>query len=204
MRYLVMVFFLLISFTKTGWAIQIVEPAEGAKLIVGTKVRIVVKPDPGEKWKGVYLGFDALKHDPIANIYTDEMTIEQDEDIGSSKFSVIAIDETGKEIELTRTVYIVLPPSVKLESLKVRDDQKTLFMRVGSKRKIYLYGKFSDGVERKLFAATSIITYATSDEKVATVATDGLVTGIGVGQAQITVASGDKKLVIGVSIKPKK
>lgn len=207
MRLYVLVLIGILTFNavaRLGYAIEISEPVEGSQIPIGTTVRIVVKPATGETWKAVYFGFDPIEYDAVQHEYIKKVPVLPEADIGATSLKILAIDGSGKEFELTRTVYINLPSNVKLESLKVRDDQKTLFMRVGSKRKIFLYGKFSDGVERKMFAASRETTYKTIDEKIASVSDEGLVTAINSGQAKVIITNGDKKLEIGVSIKPRK
>ncbi len=203
MRKLILILILLIANTKSGWALQI-DPVENARLQAGTTVHIVVKPDTNENWKAIFFGVDRLQYDMSQKAYVGEMTLPQDEELGFVELSIIAVDYAGKETEFIRSVEILPPSGVTLKGLRIRDDQKTLFIRAGRKEKIDLYGQYSDGIERYLSGASSAITFTSSDEKVATVANDGLVTAISVGQSKVTISIGNKKLVIIISVKPKK
>jgi hypothetical protein len=145
-----------------------------------------------------------LKYDKREKAYVGHMMLPPNEELGFVKLSIIAIDNTGKETEFVRSVEILPPSGVTLIGLRIRDDQIQLYMRVGRKEKIDLYGQFSDGIERYLSGSSSTVTYTSSDANVATVTNDGLIIARDVGQATINVRTGGKKISIAVAVKPKK
>lgn len=98
------------------------------------------------------------------------------------------------------TVRIVLPPDVVLQSLRVDEDQEALFLRIASKRKVYVFGRFSDSIERVVSSTLLGTTYQSADQKVASIDTEGLVTAVGPGQTEITVKNGTKQIKIQVYV----
>jgi hypothetical protein len=125
--------------------------------------------------------------------------------IGPLTFSAIGQvlgQRTGAPPEARVTVLVGLPPAVTLQGIRVRDDQKHLFMRTEGKRKLYVLGQFSDGVERDV-SATFGTTYTSNDEEVATVDSEGLISARGVGTAKIKVENGNFELVVNATVRPR-
>jgi hypothetical protein len=75
-------------------------------------------------------------------------------------------------------------------------------MRTEGKRKLYVLGQFSDGVERDV-SATFGTTYTSNDEEVATVDSEGLISARGVGTAKIKVENGNFELVVNATVRPR-
>lgn len=75
-------------------------------------------------------------------------------------------------------------------------------MRVEAKRKLHVFGRFSDGIERDISVGLGT-TYTSSDDKVATTDANGLVTARGAGTAKITVKNGKFDLTVDVVVKAK-
>ncbi|MEW6684158.1 MAG: Ig-like domain-containing protein [Nitrospirota bacterium] len=110
--------------------------------------------------------------------------------------------KTGTAPEAEVTIQVVLPANVTLNAIRVRDDQRILFMRVGGKRKSYVYGQFSDGVERLVSSTTSGTRYEVADPSIAVVDGEGVVTMLATGTTTITITNGDKRLQIEVRPAP--
>lgn len=208
----VLLILLLMLGIQNVLAIEITEPTEDAKFEIGTTIRIIVKPQPGENWNAVYFGFDALTYDAIQNVFTRELTIKNNMKIGYSTLKVLAI-KNGQETELTRRVEIVLPTNVKLTSIDVYPSSVFLTkLPQGSDPKriialetenLSIAGVYSDGVRREISSSPPDTTYVCSNESVVTVDSNGKLTAQGVGTANITVKVGDLKALIRVNVKAK-
>lgn len=68
-----------------------------------------------------------------------------------------------------------------LQGLKVDPDQRTIFSAVGTGKKLYIDGQYSDGVDRSLDDPATGTTYETSDPKIATVDVNGMVMAVAPG-----------------------
>lgn len=186
------------------WAFDIIEPTEGQKIELGTVLRVVIKPQIGEKIISVGVGFDEIPYNSSMGAFVREFPIPKEAKPREIVLKIEVLLETKEILQATRTIYFTIPTSVTVQKIRVDSDQETLFMRVSKKEAIYVFGQYSDGVERNVSSSASGTTYTTSDENIAVVDTDGLVTAIGVGTAKITVRNGDKTLVIDVVVKAKK
>lgn len=109
-----------------------------------------------------------------------------------------------KVVESQLQILVTLPSTVTLLGMRVRDDQKYLFMDTGGKRKIRLYGQYSDGIERDVSSSATGTTYTSSDEKIAVADSNGLVTAVAPGTAKITIKNGKNEITVVVDVKPKK
>lgn len=185
-----------------SYALEIVEPSEGQKVEVGAKLRVVVRPAPGERWKGVGVAFESLSYDSGLGAYVGEFPVPRDARLGSRDVVVSALSESDQESKLKRKINIVLPPTIVLQSIRVNDYQRRLFLRTAKKEALYVYGQFSDGDERLVSSGAIGTTYTTSDSNVATIDPDGLVTAQSPGQATITIKNGGRQLQVEVHVKP--
>lgn len=192
----------LLTFPFPAWGLQIVAPEEGQKVAVGSSLTVIVRPEPGEAWEAIALGFDAMEFNATTGDYRRTIKIP-DKLLGQSELPIVGRDKTGNEVEVRRNIFVVLPSNTVLNNMRVDNDQRTLFMRAEARRNIYLYGLFSDGIEREISSSTSGTIYQISDPKIAVVDSEGLVTAIAPGRAFITAKNGDRKLQIEVIIKPK-
>lgn len=121
--------------------------------------------------------------------------------------SYTSINALAQPVEGNQTIVspeiklnVRIPSTVILQGLRVNDDQRTIFPVVGTIKKLYIYGKYSDGFDRRLDDPATGTTYETSDPKIATVDIKGLVTAVAPGKAVITVKNGDKRLQIQVVV----
>lgn len=206
----ILIYVLVLS--RPAWALRVITPQMGEKIPAGSDLTVIVKPDPGEEWEAVALGFDAMDFNAATQEYRRTIKIPSDL-LGLSDFPIIGRDKAGNEIEITVNVIVILPSTVKLKNLKA--DPKEMFLRklppgsdpnqvrFAETERIAVMGIFSDGIEREVSSSSLGATYQTSDPKIATVDTEGLVTAVAPGKAVITVKNGDKQLQVQVNVSAK-
>ncbi|MEO5657202.1 MAG: Ig-like domain-containing protein [Nitrospiria bacterium] len=97
-----------------------------------------------------------------------------------------------------------LPSFITLKSLRVRDDQRMEFIRVSRTRTLYVYGQFSDGIERQVSSSALGTTYQSTDATIATVDSEGMIAAKSVGKTTITVKNGSAQLKVEVHVLPPK
>ena len=192
-RLLVLCFFSIPGFVN---ALDIVEPVEGQTVQLGSTLRIVVKPEPGESWKGVAIGFDEVPYDSSLNAYVREFQVPSKGKFGPLKLTITALSENDDLVTLTRTITVAPPSNLSLNDIRIRDDQKKLFFfAAGDSYQLRVTGQFSDGVERDVSGGFGT-TYTSSDEDVVTIDANGLVTAQRVGTAKIKVRNREFALTV--------
>jgi len=208
-------FAILIS--KNAWSLSITSPQEGAEVYAGAKLQVIVKPAPGEKWEKVILGIFPMSYNPLTNQYKEDIEIPKNAS-GYISFDVLAVDKSGNEIELKRTLFVKLPLNVVLKGIVAGNDSggPTVYlekMPPGSKpvdienyenEQLSVHGQYSDNVNRTMTTSSSGTTYTSSNENIATVSPEGKVTAQGLGTATITVRNGKYNATVKVVVKPYK
>jgi hypothetical protein len=198
------IFLMIMTSVSMGWALTITQPQSGAAFHPGDRVMVRAEPAVGETFQAVFI---RTLHQPHSTIdveapYEFEFTIDP-VFTGADTILVSGKLPNGGIVEAEVQILVTLTPSVVLEGIRVDRDQETLFMQVGSKRKIYVDGTFSDGVVRDVSSTFMGTTYTTSNEKIATVDANGLVTATGPGTAKITIKSGKHELTIEADVESK-
>jgi len=194
-------------------ALQIVSPKEGEVVFAGSKVTLIIKPAVGEEWEYVLYGLDTLSYEPLTQDYRATLTIPANLS-GYQELSVTALDKYGKETEIKRNILVKLPLNVVLQGIRVGEDIMVLYIappdstpedkqRIESDE-ISVAGLYSDGVNRSITPSTMGTTYASSDEKIATVDSEGKLTARGLGRVKITVRNGKYSAEVKVVVKPYK
>ncbi|WDT77576.1 MAG: Ig-like domain-containing protein [Candidatus Manganitrophus sp.] len=190
-------------------AIEVESPAEGSIVHSGEVVNIRIVPSPGEQIGGVVM---VLGEPDTASPYDFQYEVKPD-DIGDLTLSFMALKPSGQFSSKIQLHLIgIIPPSVTLQSLRA-EPEEVIFRKLpaGSNpnqvhdsetERIAVMGTFSDGAEREISLLPGT-TYQSSDIKIATVDSKGLVTAIGPGKAFITIKYGDKKLQIPVFVRVK-
>ncbi|MEW6684161.1 MAG: Ig-like domain-containing protein [Nitrospirota bacterium] len=110
--------------------------------------------------------------------------------------------KTGAAPEAEVTIQVLVPANVTLQALRVREDQRRIHPAVGEKRKLYVYGQFSDGVERLVSSTNSGTQYEVVNPSIASVDTEGLITVLAPGTTAVKIKNGDKQLQIEVKARP--
>ncbi len=201
----------LLFFSRPGWTLEVIKPAEGQRVEVGSTLRIVVKPQPGEKWKGVAAAFEALSFDKTLGAYVGRFPVPARAQLGPREIMITALSNEDEEVKLKRNIVIVLPSNIKLQKLLVDTDPIIMtklppgedpnMIRVFETEKLGVGGMYSDGVERDTSSAASGTTYQSSDEKVVKIDPNGNITAVSPGTAVITIRNGDQSAKVKVIVK---
>lgn len=193
-------------FPNLASAFTIVSPKEGTQILTGTSVKVQVRADAGEQLSEVKMLLaedEDFQWNPLTGFY--EKTIKSSvKKPGPKKIQVTAMDNQGNVYQAEVEVIVILPPTVTLQGIRIRDDHKYLFMETDDKEKIRVYGQYSDGVERDVSTSATGTTYISSDEKIAVADSNGRVTALAPGTAKITIKNGDKQIIVDVVVKAKK
>jgi hypothetical protein len=203
---------ILLAMTQTTLALIITSPKDGSTFKVGDTVKLVAELTPGSQ-DDLKIGFVDFFFSKGFNPHCPEeisthpryecsFTIP----VGSPRaVRISAVGETvdGAISAPEIAINILLSSSVVLQDLKSFTGNKLYLVRLGQNAQLYITGTYSDGIEREHWLASTGTTYLSSNDKIATVNADGLVTAIAAGNAQITVSNGSKKLVVNVIVKPK-
>ncbi len=205
-----------LAFVQPSWALSITSPQEGAEVYAGAKLQVIVKPAPGEKWEKVILVIFPMSYNPLTNQYKEDIEIPKNVS-GNISFDVLAVDKSGNEIELKRTLFVKFPPNVVLQSIvashagddfvslrKMPPDSNPVEVERYETRQLSVHGRYSDNVNRELTPSSSGTTYTSSNEQVVTVSAEGKLTAKGIGRAKITVRNGQYSAVVDVVVKPYK
>jgi len=189
---------------------RISSPQEGLKVEAGSAIQVTVDPEGAGPLVGVL--FDAAGGGQgfggdfdVLPPYTWTLKIPK-EYVGSLTVSAagqVLGQKTGQPPQAKVTIMVMLPAATTLKRLRVDNDQEDLFLRPGMQMKIYVYGQYSDGVERPISSTDMGTTYTISDEKVIAIDSNGRVSALSPGKAQITVRNGTQALIIHVTVKPK-
>ncbi len=202
---------LMVFQSSTLWALELISPPQNTEVHPGDTITIKVEPSPGEKVGRVFFG--GFGTEVTAPPYEYQYKIGP-HNIGDIKFTIFAIkpDSEGPfaspDAQFSSSIELhlksTLPPTVTLQGIRIRNDQKSLFMETDNKRKIKVYGQYTDGIERDVSSSATGTTYTSSDEKIAIVDSNGLVTAVGPGTAKITIKNGKYEITVKVDVKAKK
>ena len=217
MKILLKLFFLLLSIILVWtpvWALSIISPKEGVEFYAGDQLTIVAKPDPGEEWEKVIFGVYPMSYNAITKEYTYTLTIPRDLSGVIDDMYVIAADKSGNVVKLWRKIIVKIPPDVVLESISIYPEYILLVKLMPDdpqeekekyeKRQISVDGRYSDNVERDITGSIRGTLYRSSDENVATVNPEGLVTAQSPGTARIIVQNGKHRTEVTVEVLPVK
>jgi len=203
--------FLLLDISSPQ-AFDIIEPSEGQKFEVGSVIRVVIKPQSGEKITSVGVGFDEIPYNSTLGAFVREFPVSKEAKPGEIVLKIEALTETKEILQATRNIYLTLPASVALQGITV--DRSRIFLtkvpedvpgaHFYERSQIHVKGQYSDGIERDVSPAATGTTYASSDEKIAMVDSKGLVAAVGEGTTKIAIKNGVHSLVIDVVVKPKR
>lgn len=203
---------LTIFFVHGAFALVITSPNEGDTFKEGDIVKLVAElsPNAPEDRKIGYVTFVVTKGiDNCPFKISTHPRYECTFTIPPGSPQTIKISAMGKlqygalsapEV----TIYITLPSNIILQQLKSFTGNRLFFSQIGENEQLYITGIYSDGVKRELWMAKTGTTYISSDEKIAVVDSNGLVTAIGVGSTKITIKNGDKQIIVDVVVKQKK
>lgn len=200
----------LLFLAQPASALIITAPQENQVVDAGSSIDVIVRPDAGEQWAKVLLAVFPMSYNTVAGEYKETIEIPKDA-LGNVAITVLAVDQTGREVELQRNIIAKLPPNVVLQSISVNKKFMLLYkLPAGSaqediqrieSRQLSVSGVYSDGVERELTAGASGTIYKSSNEKVVTVSLDGKVTAQGFGNTTITVKNDKLSAKVDIVVK---
>jgi len=204
-------FFILSSVV---WSAVIISPKEDEQVEAGSTISIIVKPDTGEQWKVFVIGFKELTYDFLNKVYKTTIQVPNDSLGYRNDLRVIGVDSTGRDVELSRRVFVKLPPNVVLKGIiagysgndfislkKMPENSNVVDIERYGTRQLTTHGQYSDNVNREMTSAASGTTYTSSNEKVVTVDAEGNVKAQGIGTATITVRNGKYSATVTVVVK---
>jgi len=197
---------IILGWVYPAWPFSITSPEEGTVFHPGEKVTIIAEAAPGESIHTVDFNPTISMFNFVEGPPFQFQFVVPPEFIGKLTLYAKGISGVRPAFKFFEAapveILVALPSSVRLQSLRVDRDQKSLFMRPGSVDGLNVYGGYSDGVERRI-ENSSDTTYQTSNPKIVSVDSGGLVSAIAPGKAVITIRNGDKKLQIEVNVKLK-
>lgn len=200
-------------FSSACFSFDIIEPKAGSVFRPGDQVLVKVGTKSNEKLIGVWFGTLKLHESEIDFIppYEFKFTISQ-EFVGTETIVAIAKSQDSTAIESRVDIKVALPSSVVLEKILVRAKKIYLWkVPAGTKgsqsyeqEQLDVDGLFSDGIVRDISSSSAGTRYVVSNnENIITVDSEGLVTAIAIGKAQIIIKNGNKQEAVDVSVKQK-
>lgn len=212
------VFFILISFylmivTDVCLAFEIIKPTSGSIFKPGDKVIVELKTEPNENLKGVLFYTIEMRDSEfdLSPPYNFEFTVPADFS-GTGTIVADGKSQDGSHIESKIQIKIVLPENIVLNKMIV--EPPMIFLRkvpegtqgahFYEEKQLDVEGLYSDGIKREVTYSASGTTYASSDDAIAKVDSEGKVTAQGIGRAKITVKNGNFSATVDVIVKPYK
>lgn len=197
-------FLSVIQSSGVAWALVIINPQNGATFNEGDSFTIRVEPSPGDpQFIALLLGAAPIDHCPVLTQPPYECLVT----IPPGSPGKLIINAIGKPLSgdavAAETVTIFVRNTAILQELILLIDKKTIVTQVGDSDRLRVYGKYSDGIDRKLSDPSTGTTYKSSDDNVARVSSDGRIDSISPGKAVVIVRNGNKQLLIQVIVEPK-
>lgn len=191
-----------------AWSFTINAPAPKARADAGSIVRVRVDASDAPPLSGVmfsaYGNYEKLLGAQfVANGPFEWSLLLPPDYSGPAVITARGVLRNGKEAappEAKVTFYVMLPGNVELQGITLSDNQKQFVMRSHASRKLLVYGKYSDGMERDISGESSGTTYTSMDKSVAVVDADGDVTARAAGKTQIIIKNGKYETAVNVTV----
>jgi hypothetical protein len=178
-------------------ALRITAPASGTVARPGETIVVYVSPSGGP-FKTVFIGGPGLKTNSqvlSAPPFQFSVTIPSTATLGPTELS--AMGSSGTQSILSDPVSIDIERPDSPQSLKV--DHPQLELRAGHEIPISVYGKYGDGATVDLTKSTAT-KYATVPPGVASVSSDGLVTGVTEGSTTLVIHHQSRQIAVKVVV----
>lgn len=195
------IFILLKS--SLGYSLTIKQPENNSVFYPGQKVNVVIEVAPNEDVVGMVVSAtpEGSSGVILKTPYEIELIIG-DRYIGKARIRALARlkDDTAVDAEVNITIQ--LPPDVKLEKIvtdKIVSIRKNAVGTSFSSKKLFVYGLFTDGIERDLNSIYTV-QYASSDSSTVAIDNNGVITGLKLGGSTITISVGDKVESVDVDV----
>lgn len=200
------IFGVLIGWVSQSWALSITSPTEGTTFRPGDTVTIIAQFAPGESIHTVDFNtttstFNFVEGPPFQFQFTIPL-----EFIGTLTLYAKGISGVRPNLSFIEAtpinIQITLPPDVTLQSLIVDPRPRFLYLdpEIGRTEILGVGGLYSDGVRRSIKGLSSGTTYDSSNEKIVTVDSNGVLHAIGAGSAVITIRNTGKTAQIKVRV----
>lgn len=189
---------LITVFPGPSFALVITSPPNGSTFNEGDAITIRVEPSPGDPPFRKVVIFTPGESDMCPTFTRPPYECQVRLPEGSWREGTIgAVGRTlsGQFFEAEK-VTIYMRVTATLQRLTTLTNQKTFFVDVGGKKRLSIFGEYSDGIDRELDGQAAGTTYESSDPEIATVDAGGLVTGVSPGQAVITAKNGEFQIQV--------
>jgi hypothetical protein len=199
-----------VFFVFNCFGFEITEPKDGALFHPGDEIVVKVRTEPNEQLKGIWFYTINMKESELilTSPYEFKFIVQRDF-LGLETIVADGKLQNNSHIELKVQINVVLPINVALDELKV-DPHKIYLRKVPEgtkgahfyeKKQLDVEGVYSDRITRQLSSSVTGTKYSSSNENVATVDSEGLVTAISSGTAKIIIRNGNRKAIVDVVVK---
>jgi len=182
-------------------SLRIVSPSVGTPVTPGSNVTVVVEASDGFQPMVLFVtGAGNAVFFGETPPFKAQFSIPA-QAIGTVELVAYGIDEQGEMLR-SNSVDLPLVSSAKLTSIEVLNGDAVL-QGFGSTRRLLVLGNYDDGVTRDISSPQLGTVYSSSNTSIATVTSDGMVTGTGPGTTTITVRNGTTFTSINVTVSEK-
>lgn len=174
--------------------LTIVSPSNGANYSVGSTIQITAIANDPSRFRSVVLGASGLEAKPEAiqkPPYTFILTIPADFSPGALKLVAIGLNNDGA-IEFSKPALINIDASPSTDqSVAILEfiPSGISFFYVGEQTQVPVYAKFTDGSSIMVNRSTRF-RVSSDNPSVATINSDGVVTAVGPGTANLVASFG--------------
>lgn len=186
----------------SAFALSIITPKKGDTYLVGQTLTIELQPLPDESVEQIILSTNhfsgaAIKNAPFRYVVKLDEPVDGEEPIG-----VVAELKNGKTILLSTYIYVKLPVDVEVKDIILERDLLTATIRPD---KIRSRSIDADGVDpsgkKYPLKYFSQVKYQSLNNKIATVDSNGIITGVFPGETKVIVSAGNVSKEIKVFVK---
>jgi hypothetical protein len=165
--------------------LTITSPPSGAVVVPGQTITIYVSPSSLAAQTWVFASEPLPEVVPASSPNTFTLTISTT--ISPGQYALRATAGAPGTVARSAPVYIDVEPSEVSTSITISPSTIT-FDSIGDQIRLLVTGAFSGGQQVNI-THSSYIQYSSSDDRIATVGSDGIVSGVNPGCAQINVAA---------------
>lgn len=171
----------------------LVRPVEGTIYKSGESFFVSVDVDQNEQIKMIWLYTLHSKNSVILNAPPFEATFKADDKYIGDDTVVAALKYTNNDLkDMQKNIRIILPDGVTLKEITYYKSDEAIIDTDSTETFHSLYGKYSDGIERKLpNIANPVLEFFSDDPLIVEVDNTGKMYSRKLGQTFITVKSGD-------------
>ena len=183
-----------ISSEPNSGTVKIVMPVEGQNFVAGEKIKIHVQGSGATNHAAVFAFFGSSSWADIVQLpWEDDINIPSDSVGSAAEISIIGLD-ADMNMTSEDSVNLVMESDIVLEDILFGFGNKLVFNfkklpRQYREFQLYPIGKFGDGSEHPLGILTEETAYTNSNENVAVVDPNGLITARSVGTTEISITN---------------